>query len=259
MKRFFLVGSDYVFPHAAHAIIKDHLQNTGGIVAGEAFVPIGSQNVDAVVAAIAREKPDMILNTINGDTNIAFFRALRSAGITPAATPTLSFCVAEQGLRSLNPADLKGDYAAWNYFQAMDTRENADFVRRFQAGNPFQQISDPMETAYVGVKLWAQAVNSSQSLEPRKIRRALLSERVQGPSGELRIDPDTQYGFRTPRIGEMQADGLFKVIWSAPEPIRPDPYPATRTAEAWRAFLYDLHRGWDNRWSAPTDSKRKSP
>jgi urea transport system substrate-binding protein len=250
-KRFFLVGSDYVAPRAFHAIIKDHLERTGGVIVGESFVPIGSQNVGGVVAAIAREKPDMILNTINGDTNIAFFRALRETGITAASMPTLSFCVSEQSLRGLTAAEITGDYAAWSYFQSLATPENADFVRRFQARYPRRPITDPMETAYAGVKLWAQAVNNAQSLEPRKIRRALVSERFQGPSGELRVDPDTQYSFRTPRIGEMQTDGQFKVIWSASEPIAPIPYPATRSAEAWHGFLSDLHRGWGNQWSAP--------
>ena len=251
-KRFFFVGSDHAFPRAAHAIVKDHLEKLGGVMVGEGFVPLGTQHVSTVVAAIVREKPDMILNAINGDTNIAFFRTLREAGITPAGTPTLSFCVSEQGLRGLNPAELAGDYAAWNYCQALATPENDEFVRRFQARYPRRAITDPMETAYCGVKLWAQAVNSAKSVEPKKIRRALISERFQGPSGEMRVDPDTQYSFRTPRIGEVQADGHSKIVWSASEPIPPIPYPATRTAEAWHIFLAELYHGWNNQWSAPS-------
>jgi urea transport system substrate-binding protein len=250
-KRFFLVGSDYVFPRAANAIIKDHLRGGGAQVVGEEYVPLGSQKVEAVVAALARAKPDMILNTINGDTNTAFFRALRAADITPASVPTLSFSVGEQELRSLNLADLEGDYAAWTYFQSVATPENEEFVRRFHEKYPQRSITDPMETAYVGVKLWARAVNEAQSIDPKKIRRALLNQRLTGPGGEIRIDPDTQYCFRTPRIGRIQADGQFKVVWTAPEPVRPEPYPKSRTAEAWRAFINDLYTGWGNRWAAP--------
>jgi urea transport system substrate-binding protein len=256
-KRFFLVGSDYVFPRAAHAIIKDHLRRAGGEVVGEEYVPLGSQKVEAAVAAIGRAKPDMILNTINGDANTAFFRALRAAGVTAADTPTLSFSVGEQELRSLTPADLEGDYAAWTYFQSVDTPENDAFVRRFHQKYPQRSITDPMETAYLGVKLWAAAVNEAQSLEPKKIRHALLNQHLKGPCGEVRIDPDTQYCFRTPRIGRIQADGQFKVVWTAPEPVRPEPYPSSRTAEEWRAFLHDLYAGWGNRWSAPEADLRK--
>jgi urea transport system substrate-binding protein len=250
-KRFFLVGSDYVFPRAAHAILTDYLRRAGAEVAGEGYVPLGSQNVESVVAAIVRAKPDMILNSINGDSNTAFFRALRAAGVTPANTPTLSFSVGEQELRSLNPADLAGDYAAWTYFQSVATPENEAFVRRFLEKYPQRSVTDPMETAYVGVKLWAAAVNEAQSLDPKKIRRALLNQRVTGPGGEVRVDPDTQHCYRTPRIGRIQADGQFKVVWTAPEPVRPEPYPNTRTAEAWHAFLHDLYTGWGNQWAAP--------
>jgi urea transport system substrate-binding protein len=250
-KRFFLVGSDYVFPRAAHAIIKDDLRRAGAQVVGEEYLPLGSQKAEAVAGAVARAKPDMILNTINGDSNTAFFRALRAAGVTPASTPTLSFSVGEQELRSLNLADLAGDYAAWTYFQSVATPENREFVRRFHQKYPERSITDPMETAYLGVKLWALAVNEAQSLDPKKVRRALLNQHLQGPGGEVRIDPDTQYCYRTPRIGQVQADGQFKVVWSAPAPVRPQAYPGSRSAEAWQAFLHDLYTGWGNRWAAP--------
>jgi urea transport system substrate-binding protein len=159
--------------------------------------------------------------------------------------------VDEESLRSLNLADLAGDYAAWTYFQSEATPENKEFVRRFRAKFPQHSITDPMETAYVGVKLWAAAVNEAQSLDPKKIRRALLSQRLTGPDGEVRIDPDTQHCFRTPRIGQFQADGQFKIVWTSPEPVPPEPYPSSRTAEAWHGFLHDLYTGWGDRWAAP--------
>jgi urea transport system substrate-binding protein len=250
-KRFFLIGSDYVFPRAANAIIKDHLKKLGGEVAGEAYVPLGSSGLDAAVAAIVKSKPDMILNTINGDSNITFFRDLRAAGVKTAETPTMSFSISEQGLRSLGAPVLGGDYSAYTYFQSIDTPENREFVARILEKRPQQVITDPMESAYLGVKLWAMAVNDAQSIEPRAIRRALMNRRIQGPGGELRIDPDTQHSYRTPRIAQVQPDGQFKVIWSAPGPVRPEPYPNTRSAEEWRAFLHDLYTGWGNQWAAP--------
>ena len=108
-----------------------------------------------------------------------------------------------------------------------------------------------MQTAYMGVKLWAQAVNEAQRLEPRQIRRAFLNQRLAGPGGETRIDAETQYCFKTPRIGQIQASGQFKIVWTASSPVQPKPYPASRTAEAWQAFLHDMHAGWGNHWAAP--------
>ena len=251
-KRFFLAGSDYIFPRTAHAIIRDQLQRAGVQVVGEAYVPLGSQKLDAMVKALAKAKPDVILNSINGDSNTAFFRELRAAGIRSANVPTVSFSVGEQELRSLNPADVAGDYAVWTYFQTLENPENVEFVKRFLQRNPRRGITDPMETAYVGVKLWAKAVNEAQSLEPRRIRRAMVNQRLKAPDGDVRIDPDTHYCFRTPRIGQIQADGRFRVVWSAPDTVQPLAYPASRSAETWRAFLHDLHAGWGNAW-APTE------
>jgi urea transport system substrate-binding protein len=250
-KRFFLIGSDYVFPRAVNAIIKDHLKKLGGEVTGEEYIPLGSSATETAMAAIVKTKPDMILNTINGDTNIIFCRDLRAAGVKSETTPTLSFSVSEQGLRSLGPGALAGDYSAYTYFQSIDTAENREFVRRFHDTYPQRAITAPMETAYVGVKLWAAAVNECQSTEPRKICRSLLGQRINGPGGEIRIDPDTQHAYRTPRIAQVQPDGQFKVVWSAPGPVKPEPYPAGRKAEDWKAFLNDLYTGWGNQWAAP--------
>jgi urea transport system substrate-binding protein len=248
-KRFFLVGSDYVFPRAANAIIKDQMKIDGHEIVGEEYALFGNQKFDAVVRAIAKAKPDMILNTLNGDSNVGFFRTLRDAGIKSKEIPTLSFSIDEEGLRSLNAASLEGDYAAWTYFQSIASPENEKFVKAFEAKHPQHSITDAMESAYLGVKLWAKAVNEAKSVEPKNIRLAMRNQRLLGPCGEVRIDADTQHCYRTPRIGQITSDGTFKVVWTAPEPVRPEPYPRTRTAEAWRAFLNDLYTGWGNRWS----------
>jgi urea transport system substrate-binding protein len=257
-KRCFLVGSDYVFPRAANAIIKDHLKSTQAQVVGEEYVPLGSQHFEDILEAIKKAQPDLILNTINGDSNVGFFRELREAGISSAKAPTLSFSVGEQGIRTLDAADLEGDYAAWTYFESIPGPENEGFVARFRAVYPRHRVSDPMETAYLGVKLWAKAVNEAQSLEPKKIRRALLNQSMKGPGGAVRIDADTQHCSRTPRIAQIQSDGRFKIVWTAAEPIHPEPYPKSRTAEAWRAFLNDLYTGWGNRWAAPEPDRFKT-
>jgi urea transport system substrate-binding protein len=250
-KRFFLIGSDYVFPRTANEVIKDQLKNLGGQVVGEMYVPLGTPNLEHVIAAIRKANPDMILNTINGDTNTAFFRDLRSAGIKPGDVPTLSFSVGEQELRSLSAADCAGDFAAWTYFQSVATPENVAFVQRFQERYPQRPVTDPMEAAYVGVKLWAQAANESTSLSPKAIRRALLNQRMTAPDGEVRIDVDTQHCYKTPRIGKIRTDGQFEIVWTAPAPVEPDPFPPTRTADAWRGFLHDLYTRWGNQWAAP--------
>ncbi len=130
--KFFLVASDYVFPRSANAIIKDQLTALGGELAGEEYVLLGSSEVEEVIQNIIETQPDVILNTINGDSNVSFFRWLRKAGVTPDKIPTMSFSIAEDELRTLGAEDMIGDYACWNYFQSIDTKANNDFVRRFK-------------------------------------------------------------------------------------------------------------------------------
>ncbi|MFG0256058.1 MAG: transporter substrate-binding protein, partial [Rhodopirellula sp. JB053] len=142
-KRVFLIGSDYVFPRTANAIIKDQLAEYDAQVVAESYVPLGGSHFDSVIEQIKDSQPDMILNTLNGESNVAFFRELRDAGIDQATLPCLSFSIGEQELRSLDLADVEGDYAASTYFQSLDHEINRHFVARFKSNHPHRVISDP--------------------------------------------------------------------------------------------------------------------
>jgi urea transport system substrate-binding protein len=251
-RRFFLVGSDYVFPRIANEIIKDQIKNLGAELAGEAYRPLGSAAFGPLVAEIVAAKPECILNTVSGDSNVAFFRALRAAGVRASETPTISFSLGEEEIRHLSAAQMAGDFAACCYFQSIDSDENRQFVARFRARfGPQRVVTDPMEAAYIGVKLWAAAVREANSLETRAVRQAMRGLRLSSPAGEVRIDPATQHAYKTPRIGRIAQDGQFEIVWTADNPVAPEPYPAERSAEAWRAVLHDLQRSWYGQWAAP--------
>ena len=250
-RRFFLVGSDYIFPRVAHEIIKDQLKELGAELVGEEFLPLGSTAVQTIIEKIRAERPDVILNSINGDSNLSFFAELRKAGITPQSVPTISFSVEEETLRQLDVSAMVGDYAAWNYFQSVESPENQQFVSSFRAKyGPQRVLTDPMEAAYFGVKLWAKAVADAKSTDVSEIRRAMLNQRMRSPGGDVRIDAATQHTFKTPRIGRVLADGQLEVVWTAAKPVAPEPFPASRSTAEWRAFLHDLYAGWGNKWLA---------
>jgi urea transport system substrate-binding protein len=251
-RRFFLVGSDYVFPRVAHEIIKDQLRELGADLAGEAFLALGSTDAESVIEKIEQSKPDIILNTINGDSNTAFFAELRKAGITPTQIPTISFSIGEEELRHLNVEAMTGDYAAWNYFQSIDSPENEDFLTKFREKyGPQRLLTDPMEAAYFGVKLWAAALEDAGTTDIPQIRRSMRNQRLRAPEGDVRVDSTTQHTYKTPRIGRVQNNGQFEIVWTDSKQQKPIPYPASRTAEEWRAYLHDLYTGWGNQWSAP--------
>src|SRR5262249_22729202 len=191
-KRWFLVGTDSIFPHAAHAVISDEAKSLGARIVGEEFLPPGSTEVAAAVGRIAEARPDLIINTIYGDTNVAFFRALRRAGVTPPGAPTLSFSVSEEELSGLAPGEVVGHYAAGNYFQGIDLPQNQRFLRLVRSRyGPEKIVSDPMQTAYSLVHLWAQALRSAGSDEARAVRHAIKGQRYDSPEGPVTIDPET--------------------------------------------------------------------
>ncbi len=251
-KRFFLVASDYVFPRAANEVIRDQSAALGAEIVGEAYIPLGSSEVQDVVDRIVEAQPDVILNTINGDTNVAFFAALRAAGVTSEAIPTMSFSIAEPELQSMDVPKMVGDLASWNYFQSLTTAQNRAFVESFRGRFGAERVvSDPMEAAYFGVRLWAQAAEEAGTVEIRDVRTALAGQSLLAPEGMVHIDPDSNHTWKTVRIGRIGADGQFEVVWDSDRPIQPVPYPPTRTRAEWDAFLDELYQGWGGRWSSP--------
>ncbi len=249
-KRLFLVGSDYVFPRTANAIIKEVAYSLDTEILGEEYVVLGSKDVEKIVQKIKETKPDLILNTINGDTNIAFFEALRKAGIGAEQIPTISFSIAEPELQVMNPKSLEGDYAAWNYFQSLESPENQTFIANYRSRFGKEKVcADPMEAAYLGVYLWKQAVERAKTPEVSEVKQNLGDLSFQAPEGLVYIDKATQHTWKTVRIGQIQANGQFKIVWDSQKPVRPIPFPNYRNRENWQGFLDSLQKNWKGNWA----------
>lgn len=224
-KRLFLVGSDYVFPRTANKIIKAYAAANGIEILGEEYSPLGHTEYSTLVNKLNQAKPDAVFNTLNGDSNVAFFKQLRSAGITAETMPTVSVSVAEEEVRGIGPDNVTGHLTAWNYFQTTTGQQNDAFVKAFKAkyGND-KVTSDPMEAGYNAVKLWAEAAKKAGSTEVEAVKKASGGITVDTPEGTVTIDGENQHVYKTARIGVVQQDGLIKEVWSSGKPIKPDPY-----------------------------------
>ncbi|WP_405160877.1 urea ABC transporter substrate-binding protein [Nocardia sp. NBC_01499] len=251
-KRIFLVGSDYIWPRAANAVIKAQAEYLGGTVVGEKYLPLGSSETAPILQAIKETQPEVIVSTVVGDTNIPFFRDLRAAGITPKTIPTLSLALGETELQSLETATMAGDYVAQTYFQSIDTADNHRFVaevkRRY---GPDTVVSDQMEAAYASVHLWAQAVRSAGSADPQRVLRAIRGMGMNAPQGRVYVDEENLHTWKTPRIGRIRADGQVDIIWASEALVHPMPYSIFRTKQAWEDMVSELFRMWGGDWSAP--------
>jgi len=227
--RVFLVGSDYIFPRIANEIIRMRLDDFGGTVVGEEYPPLGSQDFDELVAKIIDSKPDVVLSTINGDSNRGFFTALKESGIDHRQIPVLSFSIAEHELLDIGVELTAGHYGSWTYFQSIDTPANRRFVREFKKRyGPERVTDDPIEAAYSQVHMFAKAVESAGSADVDAIRRAVTGLIFPAPGGLIRVDPRNQHTWKVAHIGRIQSDGQFRILWSSEDPLPPLPFlPAT--------------------------------
>ena len=240
---FFLVGSDYVFPRTANTIIKEQLAAKGGNTVGEDYLPLGNTEVTPIITKIKAALPDggVIFNSLNGDSNVAFFKQLQGAGMTPDMYPVMSVSVAEEEVRQIGNEFLIGHYAAWNYFQTVETPENEKWVADFKAEYGDDRVTnDPMEAAYIMVYLWKQAVEQAGSTDIDAVREAAYGQEFAAPEGPVTMNANHHLS-KTVRIGQVRDDGLFEIVSSTDGPI--DPVP-------WNQYVPDT-KGFACDWSDP--------
>ncbi len=252
-RRLFLVGTDSVYPHAVNAMIRDVVaEEPAARVVGEMYLPPSSLDPQKAIAEIKKSNPDFIVDTLNGDTELSFPRALRKAGIFADQAPILFFDIPEYELRGRNGSSVVGDYVACNYFESVDRPENRAFVEKFRARYGLDRaISDSMENCYVGVQLWAKAVQKAGTPDPPLVRRALRGLEIEAPAGAIRIDPQTQHTYNVVRMAHILRGGRLEIIASTEQARPPVPYPPSRTPAEWDRFLEGLYKGWGGHCEAP--------
>ncbi|NEO33719.1 MAG: urea ABC transporter substrate-binding protein [Symploca sp. SIO3C6] len=234
-KQFFLVGSDYVFPRTANTIIKEQLKALDGETVGEDYLPLGNTEVTPIITKIKQALPDggVIFNSLNGDSNVAFFKQLQGAGLGPDKYPVMSVSIAEEEVKQIGKEFLVGHYAAWNYFQTVDTPANKKWVLDFQETYGKDRVTnDPMEAAYIMVYLWKQAVEKAGTADDlEKVRAAAIGQKFNAPEGPVQMEANHHIS-KTVRIGQVREDGLFDIVWSTDSPVTPQPWnqfvPATK-------------------------------
>src|SRR5712692_7040870 len=229
MKNMYLLGSDYVFPRTANKVIKAQLQAEGGTTVAEDYTPLGNTDYSAVVSKIKAAKPDVVYNTLNGDSNVAFFKQMKAAGFTADNMPVMSVSVAEVEVAGIGVDNFKNQLTAWNYFQTIKSDANTKFVANYQSRYGTKEVTDdPIEHAYSAVYLWAKSAEKAKSIDVDKVRAAADGVSFDSPQGLITLDGATQHIFQKTMIGKAGADGQFEIVWdSGAEALKPDPYLKT--------------------------------
>ncbi len=228
VKKLFLVGSDYVFPRTANKEIKAWASAHGMQIVGEEYAPLGNTEYATTINKIKAANPDAVFQTINGDSNVAFWKQFTDAGLSAKTLPVISVSTAEDEVRGIGVKNVVGQLVAWNYYQTTPGAKNAAFVKAYKAKYGASRVTDdPIEAGYVQVYLWAKSVEKAGSTNPEKVKAAAKGLTFDAPEGKVTIDGQNQHIYKTARIGVVQPDGLIKEAGGSGKPIKPDPYLKT--------------------------------
>ena len=264
-KRFVLLGTDYVYPRTTNKILNYFLKfkkvKKSDVL--EMYTPFGHSDYQTIVAKIkkfAAGKPTAVISTINGDSNVPFYKELANQGVRAEDIPVIAFSVGEEELRGIDTKPLVGHLAAWNYFMSIKTPENKEFVNKWKKyvktnklpGGKKRVTNDPMEATYIGLKLWAQAVEQAGTTEVNAVRQAIGYQTIRAPSGfEIPIDAKNHHLHKPVFIGEITSNGQFDIVWKTPGPIR---------ADAWSPYIPDSAKkvaDWTYPWVCGNCTKPK--
>jgi len=187
--RLFLLGSDYLFPRTANQLVRSLMEShgDGGSIVGEQYVALGEEDFSMVIDDIQQHQPDIVFNTLNGESNLAFYRQLHRAGIDAKKIPILAVSISETELQPI--ADITvGHLACWNYFQSLDNPENLRFIKAFKARYGAERVcSATMVMAYCQIYLWKRAVEAGGSFDSEDIRKHLAGCEFTGPAGRIAL------------------------------------------------------------------------
>ncbi|UCD67954.1 MAG: urea ABC transporter substrate-binding protein [Betaproteobacteria bacterium] len=237
-KRWYLLGTDYVYPRTTNKILRAFLKSKGVKESDieEVYTPFGHSDYQTIVTNIkkfAAGGKTAVVSTINGDSNVPFYKELGNAGLKATDVPVVAFSVGEEELRGIDTKPLVGHLAAWNYFMSVKGRQNRQFIKMYESwakknGVPNLDTvvtNDPMEATYVGIHMWAQAVKKAGTTDVDKVRQAMYSQTFKAPSGfTLTMDKSNHHLHKPVMIGEILPNGQFQVVWKTKKPIRAQPW-----------------------------------
>ncbi len=226
-KTFFLIGSDYIWPRTSMKIARKHIENfQHGTVVGEEYYPLGSTNFGSLMNKIKLQKPDCIFAAVVGGSNVAFYKALKAAGITGDKQLLVTLAVTEDEMTGVGGENFAGFYSSMKYFQTLDNENNKKFVAAFKAKyGKDAVIGDVTQAGYLGPWLWKAAVEKAKSFDVDKVVAASPGiELTTAPEGYVKLD-ENHHLWSKSRIAQGQPDGTFKVVSESPQLIKPDPFP----------------------------------
>src|SRR3954464_14359823 len=238
-KRWVLLGTDYVYPRTTNKILRAFLKSKGVADADidEKYTPFGHSDWQSIIARIKKfaseGKKTAVVSTINGDSNVPFYKELGNQGLKATDVPVVAFSVGEEELRGVDTKPLVGHLAAWNYFMSIKAPANDGFKKQWASYAKAKKLpgadkpltNDPMEATYIGIYMWKQAVEKAKSFDTDKVIAAMAGQKFTAPSGiTSTMDEKNHHLHKAASIGEVKSNGQFNVVWKTKGPVKAAPW-----------------------------------
>jgi len=252
-KRIFFVGSDYIYPRMTFLYLSELAKLIGIDIVNSYFVPLGNQEFDDIIQSIEKLQPDAIINTLNGDSNHAFFTSLQQKGIRAKEIPVFSTSIDETRFPSMDSDALQGHYITSSYFNTLQNSDNHTFKEKLQKrfGSQFT-LTESGYNSYLGVQLWAKALRRAGSSEEiNKIKTLLKGDSMKSITGIVYLDRDNNHLHKNISIGKINKESI-DIVWSSNNLIKPTPFPSFKKEEFWIDYQKSLYQNWNRTWQCPT-------
>ena len=227
-KKFFIVGSNYIYPREMAKVCKILIEANGGEWLADEYLELGHSEWGAMVNKIKNSGCDVVLSNVVGDSVVAFYREYKNQGLTHDKLPICATVTSEIEIAAMGPEFAAGSYTSFPYFQAIDTDINKQFIERYRlfVNDPKAVTHHALESSYFQVYLWKQAAEKASEITPAALVEAVKGQEYAAPNGQVKVDPENLHTYLTPRIAEWQSNGQGKIVDDYGAPIRPLPYVA---------------------------------
>lgn len=233
--RAYFIGSNYVWPKESNRNAKRWLENAGGELVGESYMPLGLGAFDPIFKKVKKMQPDWIFSTVVGDSDLHLRRNYIKAGFSPDKLPTASLTTSEMEVKLMGAKYGEGHILSAPYFQSLNNETNYQFVDQFLESRYGESgvTHYNMEETYLTFLYFKKAVEliikeeGESSINPMNLRRysaGLELSDKESPEGTVQIDPQNFNSWLTPKIGRFDANGQIKLLFQQDQLIPPNPY-----------------------------------
>lgn len=225
--RFYLVGSDYIYPHVTNRLMRELVVGSGGTIVGERYVSLdaGCKDFRNVLQDIFRSQPDVIFSTVVGESTVLLYQAYADLGLNSKTVPIASLTTSESEVRAMGFDVAEGHLTAASYFQCVDTKENRSFVDRYHKRfGPDESTNMCVEAAYFQIKAFAEALRKTNSMDTTLLRDCVMGTSFDAPQGGVSINPSWGHADLWARIGRVNRQGQFDVLYESAHSVQSDPY-----------------------------------